>query len=293
MAFQYPKWQNFYERAWATRAKFINECLERGMNGYQAIKELEKKERKYQISLSADGVVEWEKIEIPDNNILSPEIRVPMLRISSMGGKEMTVPFHSSFNFADLLVDVFESTGPFDSIVELGCGYGRNLFEIFYRGGLLDVPYYGGEFTASGVELATRLADATPGMNAKFFHFNHLEPKLDIDLGKRAFIFTCHSIEQVSQIPNEWFEVVSNAADHVRCVHLEPFGFQINISGLASQKHKEFMLEQGWNTNFVDVLKLASKEKIIDIDTAMLEVGLSIDPYNPGSLAIWHSDKKR
>lgn len=292
MAFQHAKWQNFYEKAWAMRAEFMNECLKDGMSGYRAIKELEKRERREQISGAADGNIRWEKIEIPDNNTLSPDIRVPILRVSSMGGKELTVPFHSTYNFSDLLIDVLEETGPYDSIIELGCGYGRNLFEIFHRGGPLNLPYYGGEFTASGVELAKKLAKATPGMNAKFFHFNHLEPKIDIDLGERAFVFTCHSIEQVSQIPDNWFSVVADAAKHVRCVHLEPFGFQINISGPASEKHREFMIEQGWNVNFADMLKQASREKIIEVDTAMLEVGLSIDPYNPGSLAIWHSDKR-
>ena len=88
-----------------------------------------------------------------------------------------------------MLIDIIDETGPYDSIVELGCGYGRNLIEIFYKGGPTDVRYFGGEFTQSGVEIASKLAAATPKINAKFFHFNHLEPSLEgLDLGKKAFV---------------------------------------------------------------------------------------------------------
>lgn len=44
MAYQESRWQDFYEKAWATRAKLISECLKNGLNSYQAVKMLEKKE---------------------------------------------------------------------------------------------------------------------------------------------------------------------------------------------------------------------------------------------------------
>lgn len=292
MAFQNVEWQKFYEKAWKVRAEFVSECLSRGMNGYQAIKELEKKERKYRISITDGEVISWEKIKGDPTNAISESINIPIMRLSSMRGNEIVIPFYANFNFVDMLIDIFDETGPYDSIIELGCGYGRNLFEIFYRGGPIDTPYFGGEFTKSGVDLANKLAKATPNMNAKFFHFNHLEPRLDIDFGERAFIFTCHSIEQVSQISDNWFEVVANSAKQVRCVHLEPFGFQMHLTGPLSQKHMEFIVQQGWNVNFTDMLKQASKNKIIEVDGAVLEIGFSQDPFNPGSIAIWHSDKK-
>ena len=43
MAFQLPHWQDFYEKAWAFRAKFLESDLESGAHTLQAIKELEKK----------------------------------------------------------------------------------------------------------------------------------------------------------------------------------------------------------------------------------------------------------
>lgn len=217
---------------------------------------------------------------------------MPILRHSSIAGKDIILPYHSSFNFCDFLIDAFDESGGYDCIVELGCGYGRNLFEIFYSGGATDIWYYGGEFTKSGVDIATKLANATPNMNATFFHFNHLEPNLDFIKQKgykRAFVFTSHSIEQVKYIPQNWFKVVSGIAEYVRCIHLEPYGFQSKILGDVTQKHKEFIINQGWNLNFLQELLDAVERQEIVLDDTILEIGCASDAYNPGSIACWYS----
>ncbi|MGG7048672.1 hypothetical protein [Campylobacter sp. M4] len=131
-------------------------------------------------------------------------------------------------------------------------------------------------------------------MNATFFHFNHLTPDISIIKKykfKRAFVFTAHTIEQVKQIPSNWFKEVSNIAENVRCVHLEPYGFQTKILGETSKQHKEFMIQQGWNLNFIQELLDAQNRGEIVIDDTVLEIGCPSDPTNPGSIAIWHSLK--
>jgi len=292
MAYQEKYWQDFYEKAWAIRAKFMSDCLDEGMNSYQAVNMLSKMERMNVLGMDNNsGEMIWYKKETFENNVLN-FAQVPIIRISSRLDKEIIVPFHSSFAVADMLIDIFDKTGPYDSITELGCGYGRNLFEIFYKGGATNVPYYGGEFTESGVEIATKLAAATPKMNAKFFHFNHLEPNLDgFDFGERAFIFTCHSIEQVKEIPQSWFNVVANAAPYVRCTHIEPFSFQDGRDDVISNTQREFFLRQGWNLNLTETILEAVKQKVIVLDDIVMNIGLSTDPYNPSSLAFWHSQK--
>ncbi|QKF62265.1 hypothetical protein CMCT_0091 [Campylobacter mucosalis] len=294
MAYQEKMWQNFYERAWAYRAEFMRKCLRGGANSCQAIGELAKMERTHVLSMNDNKDVSWEKLNIEGGNSLS-FANVPILQYSSTNGKEIIIPYHTNYNFSDFLIDVFDGSGGYDCIVELGCGYGRNLFHIFYNGGARDVPYFGGEFTQSGVGIAQDLAKATPGMDATFFHFNHLEPNVDIikEHGfKRAFVFTCHTIEQVKAISDDWFGVVASMAKHVRCVHLEPYGFQAKHIGDVSLKHQNFMIQNGWNLNFFDTLKNAVANKQIVLDDTILEIGCSTDPYNPGSIACWHSDIK-
>lgn len=288
MAFQLPHWQDFYEKAWAFRAKFLEEQLESGANALQAIKELEKKERGYTLGVNdTTGEVLYMKKEISDDEPHIKDTNIALYSKRGFNGNIIILPKHTSYNFRTLLIDLIDATGPYDAIIELGCGYGRNLFEIFYGGGPREVKYIGGEFTKSGVEIAQKLAKKAPKMKTEFFHFNHLEPKLPFKKPfKRAFVFTCHSIEQVMQINENWFDEVVKAGEFVRGAHIEPFGFQLKNSGPLSDMHKDFMIQNSWNINFAEVLRQALERKIIKDEQIFLEMGVTPD-VNVGSLAFW------
>ena len=288
MAFQLPHWQDFYEKAWAFRAKFLESELQSGANALQAIKELEKKERGYTLGVNdTTGEVLYMKKEISDDEPHIKDTNIALYSKRGFNGNIIILPKHTSYNFRILLIDLIDATGPYDAIIELGCGYGRNLFEIFYGGGPRDAKYIGGEFTKSGVEIAQKLAKKAPKMKTEFFHFNHLEPKLPFKKPfKRAFVFTCHSIEQVMQINENWFDEVVKAGEFVRGAHLEPFGFQLKNSGPLSDMHKDFMIQNSWNINFAEVLRQALERKIIKDEQIFLEMGVTPD-VNVGSLALW------
>ena len=288
MAFQLPHWQDFYEKAWAFRAKFLESQLESGANALQAIKELEKKERGYTLGVNdTTGEVLYMKKEISDDEPHIKDTNIALYSKRGFNGNIIILPKHTSYNFRTLLIDLIDATGPYDAIIELGCGYGRNLFEIFYGGGPRDAKYIGGEFTKSGVEIAQKLAKKAPKMKTEFFHFNHLEPKLPFKKPfKRAFVFTCHSIEQVMQINENWFDEVVKVGEFVRGAHIEPFGFQLKNSGPLSDMHKDFMIQNSWNINFAEVLRQAVERKIIKDEQIFLEMGVTPD-VNVGSLAFW------
>lgn len=288
MAFQLPHWQDFYEKAWAFRAKFLESQLESGANALQAIKELEKKERGYTLGVNnTTGEVSYMKKEISDDEPHIKDTNIALYSKRGFNGNIIILPKHTSYDFRILLIDLIDATGPYDAIIELGCGYGRNLFEIFYGGGPREAKYIGGEFTKSGVEIAQKLAKKAPKMKTEFFHFNHLEPKLPFKKPfKRAFVFTCHSIEQVMQINENWFDEVVKAGEFVRGAHIEPFGFQLKNSGPLSDMHKDFMIQNSWNINFAEVLRQALERKIIKDEQIFLEMGVTPD-VNVGSLAFW------
>ena len=288
MAFQLPRWQNFYEKAWAFRAKFLESQLQSGANALQAIKELEKKERGYTLGVNdTTGEVLYMKKEISDDEPHIKDTNIALYSKRGFNGNIIILPKHTSYDFTTLLIDLIDATGPYDAIIELGCGYGGNLFEIFYGGGPREAKYIGGEFTKSGVEIAQKLAKKAPKMKTEFFHFNHLEPKLPFKKPfKRAFVFTCHSIEQVMQINENWFDEVVKAGEFVRGAHLEPFGFQLKNSGPLSDMHKDFMIQNSWNINFAEVLRQAVERKIVKDEQIFLEMGVTPD-INVGSLAFW------
>ena len=288
MAFQLPHWQDFYEKAWAFRAKFLEGQLESSANALQAIKELEKKERGYTLGVNdTTGEVLYMKKEISEDEPHIKDTNIALYSKRGFNGNIIILPKHTSYDFRTLLIDLIDATGPYDAIIELGCGYGRNLFEIFYGGGPRDAKYIGGEFTKSGVEIAQKLAKKAPKMKTEFFHFNHLEPKLPFKKPfKRAFVFTCHSIEQVMQINENWFDEVVKAGEFVRGAHLEPFGFQLKNSGPLSDMHKDFIIQNSWNINFSEVLRQAVERKIVKDEQIFLEMGVTPD-VNVGSLAFW------
>ena len=288
MAFQLPHWQDFYEKAWAFRAKFLESQLQSGANALQAIKELEKKERGYTLGVNdTTGEVLYMKKEISDDEPHIKDTNIALYSKRGFNGNIIILPKHTSYDFTTLLIDLIDATGPYDAIIELGCGYGGNLFEIFYGGGPREAKYIGGEFTKSGIEIAQKLAKKAPKMKTEFFHFNHLEPKLPFKKPfKRAFVFTCHSIEQVMQINENWFDEVVKAGEFVRGAHLEPFGFQLKNSGPLSDMHKDFMIQNSWNINFAEVLRQAVERKIIKDEQIFLEMGVTPD-VNVGSLAFW------
>lgn len=288
MAFQLPHWQDFYEKAWAFRAKFLESQLQSGANALQAIKELEKKERGYTLGVNdTTGEVLYMKKEIGDDEPHIKDTNIALYSKRGFNGNIIILPKHTSYDFTTLLIDLIDATGPYDAIIELGCGYGGNLFEMFYGGGPREAKYIGGEFTKGGIEIAQKLAKKAPKMKTEFFHFNHLEPKLPFKKPfKCAFVFTCHSIEQVMQINENWFDEVVKAGEFVRGAHLEPFGFQLKNSGPLSDMHKDFIIQNSWNINFVEVLRQAVERKIVKDEQIFLEMGVTPDT-NVGSLAFW------
>ena len=204
-------------------------------------------------------------------------------------GNYALIPFHATDNLVDFIVDYIDEKGPFDTIIELGCGYGRNLFNIFYGGGPQDARYYGGELTASGVAMAREIAALDPAMQASFFPFDYLEPALAIEPVERALVFTMHSIEQVCQIDPRLFGVIAGTGRRVDCIHLEPFGFQFAELGPASIEHRKQAIENNWNLNFAAALQEAKQAHGLNISCVVTELSLAVDPHNPTSLAIWQA----
>ncbi|HTZ80200.1 MAG TPA: hypothetical protein VMC10_19985 [Stellaceae bacterium] len=292
VAAQEQNWRDFYEQAWAARATFMRALIADGeTNPYRIIKLLERQERQFRIIKGAEGVT-WEKLPWPKELSQTPA-GTPAFRIASFRGENLVVPFYASDNLHKFIVDYIAETGPYDGIVELGCGYGRNLFEIFFNGGPREVPYFGGELTASGVAIASELAALEPRLRASFFRFDHLKPDIRaLPKMKRALLFTMHSLEQVKFIPPDFFLAISRAAAEVACLHFEPFGYQVANLGPASEAHHQFAVEMGWNQNFAASLAEATQRFGLKTSFIATELFLPLAADNPTSLAIWHSSAK-
>ncbi|MSO85359.1 MAG: hypothetical protein EXR04_05330 [Rhodospirillales bacterium] len=185
---------------------------------------------------------------------------------------------------ANWLRDV--SGAGFDAIVELGTGYGQNLFEIYCRGGP-KTRYIGAEYTASGRELMGKFHALDPAMPLEIVAFDHKAPDLSFLAGaEKVLLFTCHSLEQVERLPERFFDVLAAAAPEVTAIHLKPFGFQIEKKSSASRKQAAFIKKKFYNMNLAKVLRAAEKRGKLAVRMMVLNA-INPDESNPTSIAVW------
>ena len=286
-------WRTFYAEQWRFRQHFIEEKIQGGeTNAMRLLGMLEKFERKNAIVqdqiFTTDGVVVTSRIRPQTFSEELTPAGVPAFRESSLRGNVVKVPFHLPDAYVNFLTDVIDESGPFDAILELGCGLGRNLLGIFHAGGPGGIPYLGGELTPCGVDLANRLGGLVPGLNMRAHPFDHLSPDLSfLPQVERLFVFTVHSLEQVREIGQSFFRAIAQAAPKVTVVHLEPFGYQAQILGPATRLQRQHFEQSQWNANLWDALNQAQAEGTIRLTFAALEMFLPADQDNATSIAVW------
>jgi hypothetical protein len=126
---QYGYWRDFYEQAWAVRAAFVHAMIDAGeTNPYRILKRLEAHERKFEVKRTSPEETNYRRLH--ENHANGPG-GLPPFRKTTIRGQVIEVNFHASGNLQNFIIDYIAKAGPYDAIIELGCGYGRNLFEIF------------------------------------------------------------------------------------------------------------------------------------------------------------------
>jgi hypothetical protein len=288
---QSDHWRSYYASSWTFMLKFFQHFIDQGeTDPLRLIRLVEQIERKFGQAYHEDEQrFGWKKIKfkapLPNGT--------DALKMSSFKGKNIEIPYYAKTLYSNFILDFLQETGDVDCIVKLGCGYGRNLFELFYGGGPR-IPYYGGELALAGQRLGATLANLNPDLNFSFHQFDLIKPDLAwLPSYEKVFFMTVHSIEQVHKIGLNFFRCLIDSAPHVIGMHLEPFGFQVNPDlGPITKKHNDFFKRSKWNINFYEVLLQAKEEGLIDIDYVETELFFPEDPGNPTSVAIWRKKIK-
>lgn len=166
-------------------------------------------------------------------------------------------------------------------IVELGSGWGKNLFNLFRFGAPFGAEYWGFELTATGRQLMERVgAECAPTMrlrSAAFDYYNADFSALAEPL--ETCVFTHHSIEQIPELPVTLVERVLGIPGFKMCVHMEPVGFQFPsekwLSAPGSQRlmskidadNRRFAEKRNQNKNLYPMLRQLEREGRIQIFT--------------------------
>lgn len=284
-------WRSFYENAWARRLSFVNDLIE--VDGeyspIRCVNLIAAKERKFHLcDIKELGRAEYIPRDFGAHPLLPTGL--PVRQCVSVNGEQILMPTYTNSNLSQVIVDFVSERGPFDAIIELGCGWGAQLIEAYYGGLPVDSRLFGGELTQSGCALAQRVASLDPRINARFFPFDHLKADLSIIRAEgfeRVFVFTSHSLEQVREVPLSFFAEIAGCAPSVTVLHLEPFGFQIDSTSPASAAQRAMFEAVGWNLNLVAVSEQAEKASLIRREWISVNNFLSTDTLNQTSIMVW------
>lgn len=129
-------------------------------------------------------------------------------------------------------------------IVELGAGWGKNLFNLFKFGAPLNAEYWGLELTRTGRKLMEQVgAEVAPTMKIRSAPFDYYNADFaQFSDSVDTCVFTHHSIEQIPEIPVQLIERILAIPGFRRCLHFEPCGFQIpSNTWLDDSRQMKFM----------------------------------------------------
>jgi len=135
--------------------------------------------------------------------------------------------------FIDILAKfIHEEEKQIDYIVELGSGFGINLFNLAYK---LDpnlrkrVKFFSCEYTDSGKQTCERLLGLSNELQMSIEHFDYYHPDFSFILPKKNILFfTAHSIEQIPILDQNVFKIMLDVSNQCHCYHAEPIGWQFD-----------------------------------------------------------------
>jgi hypothetical protein len=185
-------------------------------------------------------------------------------------------------------------------VIETGSGWGKTLFNVWLHGGPRDAQYWSLELTEAGRRTTELLAEqVAQGMDIRAHHFDYHEPDFSyLRDNLPTVVFTHHSVEQIPQISEAYFDALLAIPGFRRCVHLEPIGFQVPARGWLARPRNPLVR---WGIDFINrrSTKRVNQNRrlyplLIDMErrgkikiTVVRKNFCSTLLYNPTTLIVW------
>jgi hypothetical protein len=113
-------------------------------------------------------------------------------------------------------------------IIELGSGWGTNLFYLWLGGAPRAADYVAMEYTEAGREVTQLLAGTESGLSMTVRPFDYHHPDLsEFRSGDKTVVFTSYSIEQITTLSDSLFDELLAIPGLDRVVHVEPVSWQL------------------------------------------------------------------
>ncbi len=165
-----------------------------------------------------------------------------------------------------------------DLVMDLGCGWGHRMVDLYLAGGPKAAAYRGGERAAPGRALIALLGRVLPEMDIGSFAFDFLAPDFSAVEGKPRSIcvYTYLAIEQVRYLGPELFDkLLERFPDaEITGVHMEPFGFQaFAADDPRFAADREYAAARGYNLDLFAQVVQHPRLKVLAATTPVLGQG--------------------
>jgi hypothetical protein len=162
-----------------------------------------------------------------------------------------------------ILEKLVARAAPADVIIELGSGWGFNLFHLWLNGG----PRKALEYTLAGRQCTERLAALQRDLDIATMAFDYYAVNLD-PLGRlagRVFVFSCFSIDQIPQLPASIFHALRKLANRVDGIHFEPAGWQMEGEGCLGSS-RQYAEKHDYNRNLWPLLNQLQGDGVLRLE---------------------------
>jgi hypothetical protein len=174
-----------------------------------------------------------------------------------------------------------------DQIIELGGGWGPNLFHLWLWGGPRNAEYVSLELSDVGRGLSEMLSRLAPEMRFRSGHADLLRIDLSgVATGRKVHVLSCYSLALVRELSDDFFSRVLASPGICGGVHVEPGAWQVRPASVVNSRAREYALRHGRNENLFRLLGQAHSDRILHVDQ-FVPNNHAANPLEPLSLVEW------
>ena len=183
--------------------------------------------------------------------------------------------------FDSILVErVLARAGGCASIVETGCGYGYNLGQLWRTEPAK--AYLGGDLAETAIRLAKMLFSERAGPKVEVFDYYAAQYDLLERAEGPAFLFTCHSIEQLPSARCFIDGLAQHAGKIAGVMHFEPV-YEVHGDTLLGRLRRAYADAVDYNRDLLSLLKQRDDVIVHSVEPNIF----GINPLNPTSCIYW------
>ena len=178
----------------------------------------------------------------------------------------------------------------YDLIIELGSGWGRNIFYYINKYNLENTKIISGEYTEEGCEAQKYIKNnfyKTNNLDIYYFDYNNSNDFF-MNIEKKynnILVLTFWSIEQITYLNDNFFNNLLNMGGNIKCIHIEPIGWQISENSLMKENTSGY--RSYYNKNLYPILKELKEKNKINIDRIILDYHNLGDKGSCGTFIEW------